>query len=76
MSELTNLHQPSALGILEFLRAEMDAGRIAALSVVAVSRDRDVFRESWIAPSGAALYTLAGGLAVEQREIERKISDE
>ena len=72
MTDPTNLHQDSVTKLLDFLKQEMDAGRVAALSIVAVSQKKDVFRETWVAPNGAAGYTLIGAIDVEKAELREQ----
>ena len=68
----TNLYQNSVTQMLDFVKTELDAGRMTALSIVAVSQDKDVFREIYIAPNGTAGYTLIGGLDVQKSDLHKR----
>ena len=62
-------------GLLDFLRNEIDAGRVAAFTIVAVSQQGGhVQRHTWVAPNGASGYLLAGALQAELATIVDRIN--
>ena len=68
--------QPSALGLLDFIRKEIDAGRMAAISIVAINHEHDVFREVWVSPNGAPAYAFLGASNAAMQNVYRRFFSE
>ena len=73
MDKPTNLHQVRPVSeLIDFIKGELDAGRVTALTVIGISQDEAVFRETWIAKSGTAAYRLIGALETEKFYLQQR----
>ena len=60
---------PTARGLLNFLKTEMDAGRMAAVSIVAVNQEERVFKEILVVEAGVDRYVFLGAVEAAQQDL-------